>query len=519
MNQSDVLIIGAGVAGCAAALASADAGIDVTLLTNARAPQHGSNTSWAQGGIIYKGNEDPPELLVKDILAAGHGLVREQSAQLLARRGPELVEKLLIERAGIPFDRKEGGAWDLTEEAAHSCPRILHVGDHTGSAIADGLGALVHNHPRIRVISNTTAVDLITTGYQTSNPIDIYDIPRCLGAYVLMQETGEVATFLSRQTVLATGGLGQVFLHTTNPRLSRGDGIAMAYRAGARVINLEYIQFHPTAFHHRLAPRFLLSESLRGEGARLVNGYGEPFMHKYHPAGDLAPRDVVARGIHEEMLATGEDCMYLDITHKDPAWVRDRFPLIQNFLQKWDLDLATDHIPVVPAAHYSCGGVAVDEVGRTSVRGLRAVGEVSCTGVHGANRLASTSILEGLVWGVQAAEDMVRVCEQGLPYPDPSNIDEWMLEKDPVDPALIAQDWITIKQTMWNYVGLIRTARRMQRALRILRGLQFDVETFYRQAALTDDLIGLRNGAQTALALIHQAIRNRTSRGTHFRGD
>lgn len=517
MHRSDLLIIGSGVAGCTAALTAADAGLSVTIATNSVATEEGSNTSWAQGGIIYKGPGDSPELLARDIMNASDGVALQRAAELLARRGPELIEKLLIDRAKVPFDRN-GVEWDLTEEAAHSVPRILHVGDYTGRAIASALGREVAAHPNIEILTSRTAVDLIVTGYQTSDPVDIYDPPRCLGAYLLDQSTGEVHPHLAPETVLATGGLGQVYLHTTNPRLSRGDGLAMAYRAGARVIHLEYVQFHPTAFFHQLAPRFLLSESLRGEGARLLNAKGEPFMQKYHAAGDLAPRDVVARGIHEEMLSSGSECMYLDITHKDAAWVRARFPMICQTVAKWGLDLATDPIPVVPAAHYCCGGVAVDEWGRSSVTGLRAVGEVACTGVHGANRLASTSMLEGLVWGVQAGEHIAQG-EARPPSPDLNAINPWKLEHDEVDPALIMQDWMTIKQTMWNYVGLVRTRRRMQRALKILRGLQFDVESFYREAALTDELIGLRNGAQTALALIHQAIRNRTSRGTHFRKD
>ena len=284
------------------------------------------------------------------------------------------------------------------------------------------------------------------------------------------------------------------------------------------MINLEYVQFHPTALYHRVAPRFLLSESMRGEGASLVNGAGEMFMKKYHELGPLAPRDVVARAIHEEMLRTGETCMYLDISHKDSDWVRHRFPMIYATLMKWGIDITKQPAPIVPAAHYSCGGVAVDLLGRTSVQCLRAVGEVACTGLHGANRLASTSLLEGLVWGVQSAESMAETLKSN-PMADANRVDPWHLEKEEGDPALIQQDWMTIKQTMWNYVGLVRTPRRMNRALRILRGLQFDVESFYRRAALTDQLIGLRNGGQTALAVIHAALRNRTSRGAHYRVD
>lgn len=517
-KSADVLVIGSGVAGAATALAAADRGLEVIVLTNAGKADKGSSTSWAQGGIIHTGPGDSPELLVKDIQEAGVGICDERAAWMLATRGPELVQKVLIERCGVPFDRDAGGALDLTEEGAHSVPRIIHVGDHTGEGIARAMGAVIAAHPRIHVIPNTTAVDLIMTGNHTREARDYYKPPRVLGAYVLDQESGRVEVLLARETVLATGGFGQIYLHTTNPRRTRGDGLAMAYRAGARAVNLEYVQFHPTAFYHRVGPRFLISESMRGEGGRLVNADGEAFMHKYDARLDLAPRDVVARAIHEEMLRTGEPCMYLDITHKDAEWVRARFPSINNFLLKWDVDLTRQPIPVVPASHYSCGGVWVDTEGRSTVAGLRAVGEVSCTGLHGANRLASTSLLEGLVWGTAAGESIAaNIGEQ--PMPQPETIVDWQMETEPVDPALAQQDWMTIRQTMWNYVGLVRSTRRLERALKILRGLQFDVESFYRRAALTDELIGLRNGAQTALAVTHAALRNRKSLGGHFRRD
>jgi len=515
-SQSDVLFIVSGVAGCAAALKAADLGLTVSLLTNSKTPDTGSNTSWAQGGIIYTGPGDAPELLSRDIVVAGDGIGHAPAIQLLAERGPRLVEEILLQRCRTPFDRREDGSLDLTEEGAHSLPRIIHAGDHTGESIARSMAAEVERNPRIRLLRGVTAVDLILSGFHTKSPQDIYSPPRCLGAYVFDPNEQRVDILTARETILATGGLGQIYLHTTNPRRSRGDGLAMAYRAGARVINLEYIQFHPTSFYHRLAPRFLLSEALRGEGAVLINGAGERFMPKYHELGELAPRDVVARAIHEEMLQSGEQCMYLSIAHKDAGWITERFPMISNYLKTWDIDLARQPVPVVPAAHYSCGGVAVDLHGRTSVASLRAAGEVACSGIHGANRLASTSLLEGLVWGVQAAESIAQEKDAHV-LPDPDSIEPWILEHDDTDPALVQQDWMTIRQTMWNYVGLVRTRRNMERALRILRGLQFDVESFYRRAQLSDELIGLRNGAQTALAVVHAALRNRTSRGAHYR--
>lgn len=516
MEDADLLIIGAGVAGCTAALEAADAGLQVILITNAKAPEKGSNTSWAQGGIIYKGLNDSAELLAEDIQKAGVNFCNPEAVKIVTEEGPDLVEKILLKRANMKFDLNSKGELDFTEEGAHSRPRIIHVEDHTGDAIAKALGQAVEAHPNVHLITGATAVDLVLSGYHTKNDLDVYSPPECLGAYVLMPGGEEVKPILARETILATGGAGQIFLHTTNPKRARGDGLAMAYRAGARVINMEYVQFHPTAFYHQLAPRFLISESLRGEGAILLNSNFQPFMKKYDPLGDLAPRDVVARGIHEEMLIDGSPNVYLDISHRDKDWVRNRFPLIYNYLKKWDVDLTNEPVPVVPAAHYSCGGVSCDNVARTSLKRLRVVGEVACTGLHGANRLASTSLLEGLVYGSRAGMHIAQNREE-FPMPDRENVREWILESEEVDPALIAQDWMTIKQTMWNYVGLVRSGRRMERALRILRGLQFDVETFYRRAALTDQLIGLRNGAQAALALTHAALRNKTSRGGHYR--
>ncbi len=514
MPTSDILVIGTGAAGCTCALKAADAGLSVTLVTNSDAPDARSNTSWAQGGIVYRGLADTPALLARDIQEAGVGICAPDAVDWLAERGPALVEDILLRRCAVPFDRDAAGELHLTEEAAHSCPRIIHVKDSTGRAIAEGLSEEVARTPSIRVVRGATAVDLIMRGFHSRNPIDVYKRDRCLGAYILAD--GRVDAHVARETVLATGGLGQIYLHTTNPPLARGDGLAMAYRAGARVVNLEYVQFHPTAFYHELAPRFLLSEAMRGEGARLVDATGRAFMKGHSDLGDLAPRDVVARAIHEEMLHSGQPCMYLDITHMPADFVRDRFPTIHRFCMQWGVDITREPIPVVPAAHYSCGGVGVDLHGHTNIAGLRAIGEASCTGLHGANRLASTSLLEAIVWGVSAAESAVRELGEN-PLPNESAVEPWRLEKETADPALIQQDWTTIRQTMWNYVGLVRTTKRMNRALHILRDLQFEVESFYRRARIDDPLLGLRNGAQTALALTHAALRNRVSRGTHFR--
>lgn len=517
MRETDVLVIGAGIAGAIAALKAAQAGASVLLLHRSYDVNQ-TNTRWAQGGIIYTADGDSAELLARDIVAAGSGMSWPPAATILAQEGPAAVRSILIEELGVPFDRTSDGRFDVTEEGAHSIPRILHCQDRTGLRIHEALLKAVDAEPRITMMRSWVAIDLLTVSHHSRRPLDVYAPNSCVGAYVLDRSTGDVETVVARQTVLATGGLGQLFLHTTNPSGARGDGIGMAYRAGARLQNLEFVQFHPTALYHPHAPRFLISESMRGEGGRLIRRDGKEFMEYHHPLGSLAPRDVVARAIHEEMLATQAPCVYLDISHKDAAWVRDRFPTIHDECLKWGIDITREPIPVVPAAHYSCGGVMTDLDGRTSIDRLWAVGEVACTGLHGANRLASTSLLEGLVFGARAARAMVDEFTTRPPAPAPP-IAPWVPERNAVDPALILQDWLTIKYTMWNYVGLTRTQKRLRRARQILRELQQEIESFYEHTQLDDDLIGLRNGVQAALAILYAAAQNRTSRGCHYRAD
>ncbi len=518
MIETDILVIGSGIAGCAAALAAAKRGVEVLLLTKTVRPEE-SNTFYAQGGIIFRGDNDAPERLAADIIAAGAGLCYEPAVRLLSEEGPRQVQEILIDELQVPFDvvDESSDEFHLTAEAAHSVPRILHYKDVTGRAIATAFLEKLQANPRIRLFTDATAVDLLTLSHHSLNPLDIYSRPACVGAHVLVHEKGVVETILAKETILATGGLGRVFLHTTNPVSSRGDGIAMAYRSGARCINMQYIQFHPTTLFHP-SGRFLITESLRGEGARLVNSRGEEFMKRFHPDGSLAPRDVVARGIHQWMIESGEPCALLDITHKPADWIRGRFPGIYEKCKSLDIDITTDPIPVVPAAHYSCGGVAVDELGRSNVKRLRAVGEVACTGVHGANRLASTSLLEGLVWGTRAGEDAACQISSNNEYYFPQ-IAPWIYEREAVDPALISQDWLTIQQTMWNYVGLVRSTKRLDRAHEILRELHMEIERFYDKAAISDALVGLRNGIQTALAITLAANECRESRGCHYRVD
>ncbi len=516
-HQTDVLIIGAGIAGGITALAAADQGAEVAIIQRSANPAQ-ANTYWAQGGIIYEGQNDSPDILAHDIETAGAGICNPAAVRVVAEHGPALVKEILVEKLGVEFDRTATGDLDITDEGAHSVRRIIHNHDQTGMAIFNALHRALDAHPRIKIYRGAVAVDLLTLSHHSTRPLDIYEPPTCVGAYVLMRDSQSVDTFLARQTVLASGGLGQLFLHSTNPRGARGDGIAMAYRAGARLLNLEYIQFHPTALYHETAPRFLISESLRGEGAELVRRDGTPFMKDYDSRGSLAPRDIVARAIHEEMIRHEEPCVFLNIAMKPADWIRERFPGIYAELMKYNIDMTREPIPVVPAAHYSCGGVAVDTESRTSIRGLRAVGEVACTGLHGANRLASSSLLEGLVFGHFAGRDIADELK-AQPRWEPPSIQPWVDEKEPMDPALILQDWMTIKYTMWNYVGLVRSEKRLRRAKQIFRELQTEIESFYARSRITDDLIGLRNGVQAALAVLFAASENRKSRGCHFRKD
>jgi len=512
-NATDVLVLGTGVAGCAAALAAARAGAEVTLATRASEVTE-SNTFYAQGGIVARPPGDSPELLAADIHRAGDGLCDPEAVDLLAREGPDLVRDLLIEELQVPFDR-EGPDFHWTLEGAHSMPRVLHVKDETGAPIERALIEACRREKNVRWLVATTAVDLLTLSHDSLEPTDRYDPPTVVGAHVLERESGRVRPLHARETILATGGLGQVYLHTTNPQGARGDGVAMARRAGARLLNLEFIQFHPTALVHPKG-RLLLTEALRGEGARITDAAGNAFLDKVHPDAELAPRDVVARAIHQRMLERDEPYALLDISHKPASWIRERFPGLTRRCLEYGFDLTTGPIPVVPAAHYSCGGVSVDLDGATTLGHLRAAGEVSCTGVHGANRLASTSLLEGLLWGWRSGRAAVGAI-RAEPLRRRVEVRPWQPEYEPVDPALIAQDWLVVRHTMWNYVGLLRSEKRLDRAGRILGELRDEIENFYRRGTMSDELVGLRNGVQTALAIHRAASDNRVSRGSHYR--
>jgi L-aspartate oxidase len=522
--ETEVLIIGCGIAGATAALRLArNPERQITIITRAH-EVHESNTRYAQGGIIGRGPDDTASLLFADIMAAGAGVTAPVAARILADEGPTLLNEVLERTAHVVFDHNEDGAPVWGQEAAHSRRRILHVGDSTGLAIIKGLVAALANYPNIKIKSDATAVDLITFPHHSRNPLDNYREISCHGCYVFDRSEKTVHRYLANTTVLATGGLGRIYRNTTNPVGARGDGLAMAHRAGARIANAEYVQFHPTALAAPGAEGLLISEAVRGEGGVLLTPELRPFMHRYSPEWkDLAPRDVVARAIHHEMEAQGYSFVLLDIASHMPAEkIRERFPFIYDECLKVGLDISREPVPVVPAAHYFCGGVLVDEWARSTIRNLYAVGEISCTGVHGANRLASTSLLEGLVWGNRAALEIERaLSEAGGQRPDFEDIPPWDESglRDEPDPALIQGDMQTIQNIMWHYVGLVRTADRLSRAIRELRHLWNEIETFYRTTKLSDGLIGLRNAVEVALIVAQAAQHNRQSRGCHFRQD
>jgi len=522
-HHATVLVIGTGIAGCTAALTMAQAGVPVTLITADEAIDQG-NTALAQGGIIFKAREGDPKSLETDILTAGWRQNYVRAVRLLARKGPQAVQEFLVDRLQTPFLRNASGEFDLIREGGHTHRRILHDADFTGRTIMDRLMAAVAAEPNITVLTNRMAIDLLTTHHHSRTLDFKYQLEnRCVGAYVLNQELGQVETVLADYTVLASGGIGQVFLHTTNSSSSIGSGLAMASRAGAKTVCGEYVQFHPTALFHRAPRRFLISEAVRGAGARLVDSAGQPFMQRHHALADLAPRDIVARAIQEEMLHSGEPCVFLDAANYVQADLPTRFPSIHAKCLEIGVDMTRQPIPVVPAAHYFVGGVLVDLVGRTTLSRLYSAGECSCTGVHGANRLASTSLLEGLVWGLAAGRDLAaRIGRRtALSRRLMDSIPDWvhLADEENEDPALIAQDWATIRFTMWNYVGITRTESRLFRAFEDMRALNKRLHDFYKRTRITKELVQLFHGCQAAYIVTLAAHRNPVTMGCHYRVD
>jgi L-aspartate oxidase len=509
--STDCLVIGSGLAGSAYALTMAKLGFTCELLSIAGPLE--ANSDLAQGGIIYDQHSDGRSLAA-DILQAGDNMSNPEAVEQLVREGPKAVSELLIGELGVAFDRDEAGGLDLTREGGHSERRIIHSKDATGHAILAAAAARVDADPSITRRTGWVAIDLLTLSHSSVEHSDKYHPLTCFGAYALDTATGEVASIVAKKTVLACGGLGQIFLHTTNWPGSVGHGIAMAYRVGARLIDMEYVQFHPTVFAKKNAPHFLITEALRGEGAVLVNSRGARFMDAVDPRGSLAPRDIVARAVRHELDGSGEPCVYLDLSGMPAGAARERFPNIHRLCLEHGVDIERDLIPVVPACHFSCGGVHTDLEGRTSIRNLNAIGETACTGLHGANRLASTSLLECITGARFAANADARDLG-GLAFHLPRPRD-WESPTRTADPVLVRQDMLLIKHTMWNYAGIVRSPRRLTRARRILLELREEIQSFYRGCALTRELIELRNAVQTALLVVHAAALNPVSKGCHY---
>ena len=515
--EFDLIVLGAGIAGLTAALAAAHEGRSVAVVSKEPLLEE-CNTQYAQGGIVAHGEGDSPALLAKDITVAGDGINSREAVELLAAEGPALVDELLVRRLGVPFNRDPSGKPALTQEAAHSLRRIYFSKDTTGRAIETSLLAAVTAHSRIRTFPSHAAIDLITNTHNSTDAQERYRKTRVIGAYLWDPDAAQVKAFYAGATVLATGGVGNLFLHTSNPACATGDGLAMANRVGAEILNAEYVQFHPTVLFHRDVKRFLITEAVRGEGARLLNHAGEQFMKRYDPErADLAPRDEVARAMYREMENEGSDYLLLDARSAAGSRLEERFPGIFEKCMGVGLDIRREPIPVVPAAHYFCGGVKVGLTGRTSVEGLYAAGETACTGVHGANRLASVSLLEALFFGHAAGKDAAHNLTP-VSSALKKSIPDWVhpAPAEEFDPVLIQQDMLNIQSTMWNYAGIIRNTKRLERAQADLNYLSHRIEQFYKHATISRSIIELRNAVLAAHVIVSAANSNTHSLGCHY---
>ncbi|HEY4057250.1 MAG TPA: L-aspartate oxidase [Kofleriaceae bacterium] len=500
--ETDYLVLGSGIAGLNFALLAAEHG-RVVVLTKKRLED--TNTNWAQGGVAAAlAPDDSKELHVEDTLRAGDGLCDKNIVELCVEEGPAQVQRLLD--IGVRLDRTAGGQLSLGREGAHSRNRVVHWQDVTGREIQRGLIAAVKGHANITVLENHIGVDLLSMAKYGGDPA-------CFGAYVLDTVSGQVKTFCAKATVLATGGTGKVYTYTSNPDVASGDGIAMAYRIGAAVADLEFVQFHPTVLFHPHARNFLISEALRGEGGVLKLANGDEFMEKYHPMKSLASRDIVARAIDNELKKSGADCVFLDMTHLNPEEVKARFPNIYQRCLGLGIDMTKQPIPVVPAAHYMCGGIKTDTSGQSTVSGLYAIGECAMTGLHGANRLASNSLLEAMVYSARTA-DAVRALERHRP----PQVAPWTSgdATDSNDAIVVTLNWEEIRRFMWSYVGIVRTDKRIDRALHRIQLVRDELRQYYLDFKITSDLIELRNIALVAHLIIESARRRKESRGLHY---
>ena len=501
LEQTDVLIVGAGTAGLTAALNLAD---DCNVAILCKSALGEGSSLYAQGGIAaVMDKADSLEAHIEDTLIAGDGLCDKAAVRFTVENAKSCVEWLIDQGVHFTLDSEHENYYHLTMEGGHSYRRILHAADATGKEVQTTLTALVKSHPNIKVYEYYNVVDLILQQQ------------RCVGAYALNLKSNKIETFGARAVVLASGGASRVYQYSTNPVVSSGDGIAIAYRAGCRVANLEFNQFHPTCLYHPKAGSFLLSEALRGEGAYLRLPNGKRFMPEIDERAELAPRDVVARAIDLQMKKYGLECVYLDITHKPEAFIKEHFPMIYESLLKYGLDLTKDQIPVVPAAHYTCGGVVVDDKARTDVVGLYAAGEVTYTGLHGANRMASNSLLECLVYAFAAANDI----KQNLPKLMPmSDIPRWddALVTDSDEEVFIRHNWREIRRCMWDFMGIVRSNKRLERAMHRIKLLRQEVFDYYSDFTVTADLLELRNLVLVAELMVESAMRRKESRGLHF---
>jgi len=513
---SDFLVIGTGLAGLSYALKVAPYGT-VNVITKRDIME--TSTRQAQGGIAaVLSPDDSFDLHIQDTLAAGDGLCHRDTVDLVVRQGPARIRELI--NLGAHFDRASDNqvGYHLTREGGHSCRRIIHAHDMTGQEVESILVARVLEQPTITVFEHHIAVDLITRYKLVRRGAVVTNAEEyVLGAYVLDTKSGHVNTFVAPVILLATGGTGKVYLYTSNPDIATGDGVAIAYRAGASIGNMEFIQFHPTCLFHPQAKNFLISEAVRGEGGILIDKHGTPFMAKYHPMKDLACRDIVARAIDAELKKSGDDCVFLDISHKPKDFVKARFPGIYQRCLELGIDITTQPIPVVPAAHYTCGGVVTDLLGRTSILNLYAVGEVAMTGLHGANRLASNSLLEALVFAHEAARHSVEMLPQ-IPKKKLSEVPPWdpsgAVDSD--ENVVVSQNWDEIRRFMWNYVGIVRSNKRLQRARNRIDLIQQEINEYYWNFLITSDLVELRNIATVADLIITCAMQRKESRGLHY---
>lgn len=510
--ETDHLVIGSGLAGLSYAASLEDSGQECIVLCSGE-DYTTSNSYNAQGGIVYT----PPSQfnsLEKDLKEASAGVANIKAIKQIGQYGAQALEEILFNKARVPFDVDVRGKLKLTKEAAHSVERIIHCKDATGVGVMNALQSSLKDSRHLKIFNNTMAIDLITFSHSSLDYNDRFGPLTCIGAYALNLKNGEVFAFLGKQTIIATGGIGQIFLHTTNGKDALGHGLAMASRVGARLMDLEYIQFHPTVFCCPSFPPLLISETLRGEGGVLINAQGDEFMNKIHSKGSLAARDIITRAITFELLKSGEKTVYLDLSMMRSDFIQLRFPTIFEKCLERGIDITSKPIPVVPAAHYLCGGIHTNLKGQTNIGRLSAIGEVACTGLHGANRLASISLLECVVMGKVAAKKNIESLKE---FGRKVQVKPWAYCSKPVDKDLIQKDLDLIRNVMWNYVGLIRSKEKLERAMRLLNELFLEIKDFYADGVLSKELLDLRSAIYVAKIITHASLQNKQSIGCHFR--